>query len=239
MTTFHDTSVEKALSLLGTSRSGLSESEVSVRLPKYGYNELPKEKRAQPLIIFLSQFRNFLIILLIVATAISLFLREFLEAAAMFFIILVSAVLGFVQEFRAERAIEALEKISAPTARVIRNGNTVKIAAREIVPGDLILLEAGDIVPADSRVTESVSLQIDEAALTGESVPSPKVTTVFRPDTPIADQENMAFTGTVVTYGKGRAVVTATGLATEFGKIASSIQTTKEVQTPLQVKFVQ
>jgi Ca2+-transporting ATPase len=111
LTTFHDTSVEKALSLLATSRSGLSESEVSIRLSKYGYNELPKEKRAQPIVLFLSQFRNFLIILLIVATAISLFLKEFLEAAAMLFIILVSAVLGFVQEFRAEKAIEALEKI--------------------------------------------------------------------------------------------------------------------------------
>ncbi len=236
---FHDVSVEKALSLLATSRSGLSESEVSVRLSKYGYNELPKEKKTRPIALFLGQFRNFLIILLIFATLISLFLRDFLEAAAMLSIIFLSAILGFVQEFRASRAIEALEKISAPTATVIRDGIVAKVAARALVPGDIVLLEAGDIVPADSRVIETVSLQIDEAALTGESVPSPKVTVAFNPNTTLADQENMAFMGTVVTYGKGKAVVTATGMVTEFGKIASSIQATKEVQTPLQAKFEQ
>ncbi|MBI2143150.1 cation-translocating P-type ATPase [Candidatus Woesearchaeota archaeon] len=239
MVTFHDVSAEKALSLLASSRIGLSESEVAVRLSKHGFNELPKEKRAQPVVIFLNQFRNFLILLLVFATGTSLFLREFLEAAAMSAIILLSAILGFVQEFRAGRAIEALEKMSSPTARVVRDGRELRIAARELVPGDVILLEAGDIVPADSRVLETVSLQIDEAALTGESVPSPKVTTVFSLDTPIADQENMAFMGTVVTYGKGRAVVTSTGMATEFGKIASSIQATEEVRTPLQAKFEQ
>ncbi len=239
MVTFYDVSAEKALSLLGTSRAGLSGSEVAVRLSKYGCNELQKGKRASPLVLFASQFRNFLILLLVAATAISLFLREFLEAGAMLSIILLSALLGFVQEFRAERAIEALEKIAAPTARAVRNGQVVKVAARELVPGDIVLLEAGDVVPADSRVVESVSLQIDEAALTGESLPSPKVAAVFKPGTTLADQENMAFMGTVVTYGKGRAVVTATGMATEFGRIASSIQATKEVQTPLQAKFEQ
>ncbi len=236
---FHDASVEKALSLLATSRSGLSESEVSVRLSKYGYNELPKEKKTRPIALFLGQFRNFLIILLVFATLISLFLKEYIEAAAMLSIIFLSAILGFVQEFRASRAIEALEKISAPTATVIRDGIVAKVAARKLVLGDIVLLEAGDIVPADSRIIETASLQIDEAALTGESVPSPKVTVVFKPDTTLADQENMAFMGTVVTYGKGKAVVTATGMVTEFGKIASSIQATKEVQTPLQAKFEQ
>ncbi len=236
---FHDVSVEKALSLLDASDAGLSDSEANARLLRYGHNELPKERRTRPVVIFLNQFRNFLIILLIFAAGISLFLKEFLEAAAISSIILLSVILGFVQEFRAGRAIEALEKMSAPTARAIRDGKEMRIAARKLVPGDIILLEAGDIVPADSRVIEAVSLQIDEAALTGESVPSSKVTTVFRPDTPIADQKNMTFMGTVVTYGKGRAVVTSTGMATEFGRIASSIQATKEVQTPLQAKFEQ
>ncbi|MBI2176232.1 cation-translocating P-type ATPase [Candidatus Woesearchaeota archaeon] len=239
MVTFHDVSAEKALSLLATSRAGLSESEVNARLSKYGYNELRKEGRASPVLLFIGQFRNFLILLLVAATAISLFLREFIEAGAMLSIILLSAVLGFVQEFRAERAIEALEKISAPTARVVRNGQAVKVAARELVPGDIILLEAGDVVPADSRVIESVSLQIDESSLTGESLPSAKVTAVFKPETSIADQENMAFMGTVVTYGKGRAVVTSTGMSTEFGRIASSIQATPDTKTPLQAKFEQ
>lgn len=239
MVTFHDVSAEKALSLLGTSRTGLSESEVSVRLSKYGYNELQKGKRASPAVLFIGQFKNFLILLLVAATAISLFLREFLEAGAMLSIILLSAILGFVQEFRAERAIEALEKIAAPTAKVVRNGQVVKVAARELVPGDIVMLEAGDVAPADSRVVESVSLQIDESSLTGESMPSPKVTAMFSHQTSIADQENMAFMGTVVTYGKGRAVVTATGMATEFGRIASSIQATPDVRTPLQAKFEQ
>lgn len=234
---FHDVSVEKALSVLASSPSGLSLSEAAARLSRDGYNELVRGKRAQPVIIFLGQFRNFLIILLMVATAISLFLREFLEASAMLSIIFLSALLGFVQEFRAERAVEALEKISAPTAKVIRDGRELRIPAKELVPGDIILLEAGDIVPADSRVVEAVSLQIDEAALTGESVPSQRVTTSFKAETPVADQKNMAFMGTVVTYGKGRAVVTATGMNTEFGKIASSIQTAKETRTPLQLKF--
>ncbi len=236
---FHDVSVEKALSLLAASEAGLTDSEANARLSKYGHNELPKERRVQPVVIFLNQFKNFLILLLIFAAGISLFLKEFLEAAAISSIILLSVLLGFVQEFRAGRAIEALEKMSAPTARAVRDGREVRIAARKLVPGDIILLEAGDIVPADSRVIETVSLQIDEAALTGESMSSSKVTTVFRPDTPITDQENMAFMGTVVTYGKGRAVVTSTGMATEFGRIASSIQETKEVQTPLQAKFEQ
>ena len=234
---FHDVSVDKALSILATSRNGLSDAEVGTRHSKHGYNELPKEKRTRSIVLFLSQFRNFLILLLMIATAISLFLGEVLEAAAMLSIVILSAILGFVQEFRAERAIEALEKISAPTARSIRGGNAVRLAASELVPGDIVLLEAGDIVPADSRVIETVSLQIDEAALTGESVPSPKVTAAFKLETSIADQENMAFMGTSVTYGKGKAVVTAIGTATEFGKIAYSIQATKEVQTPLQAKF--
>lgn len=227
------------MSLLASSRSGLSDSEIRVRLLKYGFNELPKGKRTTALFIFLSQFRNFLILLLSVAAGVSIFLREFVEAGAMLFIVLLSALLGFVQEFRAEKAMEALEKVSAPTARVIRDGREVKIAARELVPGDVILLEAGDIVPADSRIIEVSNLQIDEAALTGESLPSAKVTSQFKPSTSIADQENMAFMSTVVTYGKGKAVVTATGLNTEFGKIAASIQSTRETKTPLQVKFEQ
>ena len=239
MVTFYDVSAEKALSLLAASRSGLSESEVAVRLSKFGYNELPKERKIQPVILFLNQFKNFLIALLLFATAVSFLLKDFLEAAAMMAVVILSAALGFVQEFRAEKAMEALEKISAPTARVIRDGNEVRVAARELVPGDIILLEAGDIVPADSRIIEAVSLQVDEAALTGESLPSAKVTTPFKPSTPIDDQENMAFMGTVVTYGKGSAVVSATGMGTEFGKIASSIQSARESKTPLQLKCEQ
>ncbi len=239
LATFHDVSSERALSLLSTSRTGLSQSEVNVRLSKYGYNELKKEKRARPIVIFLNQFRNFLIILLVFASGISFFLGDIVEAVAMLSVILLAAVLGFVQEYRAERAIEALERISAPTARVVREGREMRIPSKELVPGDIILLEAGDIVPADSRLLDVVSLQVDEASLTGESVPAAKVLETLKPSISITEQDNMAFMGTVVTYGKGKGVVTATGMATEFGKIASSIESTKEVRTPLQIKFEQ
>jgi len=239
MVTFHDISAEKALSVLSSSKAGLSQAEASARLPKYGYNELNKERRSRPFIMFLNQFKNFLIILLLVASGISFFLGDVVEAIAMLSVIFLSAILGFVQEFRAEKAIEALEKEAAPTAKVIREGHASKIASRELVPGDIILLEAGDIVPADARLLDAVSLQVDEASLTGESVPSNKVTETLKPGISITEQDNMAFMGTVITYGKGRAVIVYTGMNTEFGRIASSIASTPEARTPLQVKFEQ
>ena len=229
----------EAMKLLGASQKGLSAAEAKKRLEESGYNELQKGKKASTIILFLRQFTDFLILLLIFATIISLALGEVIDAIAMFSIVFLSALLGFTQEYKAEKAIEALEKISAPTARIIRNGKEMKIAARLIVPGDLLLLESGDIVPADSRIIEESSLQIDEASLTGESVPSKKFTQQLRKETSISDQENMAFMGTVVTYGKGKAVITGTGMSTEFGKIAESLKATKETKTPLQLKFEQ
>jgi len=222
-----------------SSEKGLSSEKAKDRLEKYGYNELQKEKRITAFVIFINQFRNALILLLIFAGLLSLFLGEKIESIAIFAIVLLNAVLGFIQEYKAEKAIEALEKISAPTAKVMRNGKEMKIPAKEVVPGDILLLEAGDILAADSRIIEVSNLQIDESSLTGESVPSKKVTEPFKEGTSVADQENMAFMGTVVTYGKGKSIVTSTGMKTEFGKIATSIQTTKEVQTPLQIKFAQ
>jgi len=222
---------------LQSSEKGLTEKEAKQRLEKHGYNELQKEKRIGALTIFISQFKNALILLLIFAGFLSLFLGERIESIAIFAIVFLNAILGFIQEYKAEKAIEALEKISAPIAKIVRDGKEQKIPAREVVPGDILLLEAGDIVPADSRLSEVSSLQIDEASLTGESIPSKKVTEPFKLGTSVADQENMAFMSTVVTYGKGKSVVTNTGMRTEFGKIATSLQTTKEVQTPLQVKF--
>src|SRR3989338_3372024 len=237
LATFYDISIERAFTLLAASKTGLSDAEAASRISRYGYNELPQVGGPGIFSLFVSQFRNFLIILLLFAVGLSVFLGEFIEAGAMLSIVLLSALLGFVQEFRAERAMEALERISAPTARVVRSGRELKIAARELVPGDVLVLEAGDIVPSDSRMFESFSMQIDEAALTGESLPSLKVTVPFKRGTTLADQENMAFMGTVVTYGKGRAVVTATGRRTEFGRIASSLALDVESKTPLQVSF--
>ncbi len=228
---------KEVFELLGVSDTGLNDIEVKRRLNEYGYNELKKEKKINTFMIFISQFKNALILLLIFAGVLSLFLGEVVESIAIFSIILLNTLLGFFQEYRAEKAIEALKKISAPTARVIRNGQEQKIPAKEVVPGDILLLEAGDIVSADSRIIEESSLQIDEASLTGESVPSEKSIGIIKEGTPIADQENMAFMGSVVTYGKGKSIVTNIGMKTEFGKIASSLQSTEEVGTPLQIKF--
>lgn len=230
---------KEALKLLNTSEKGLTEREAKKRLREFGYNELQKGKRISALTIFINQFKNALLLLLIFAGVLSLFLGEKVESIAIFGILLLNAILGFIQEYKAEKAIEALKNISAPTANVLRDGKEQKIPAREVVPGDILLLEAGDIVPADSRLIELSSLQIDEASLTGESVPSKKLTEPFKIGTSVGDQENMAFMSTIVTYGKGKSMVTNTGMKTEIGKIATSIQTTKEVQTPLQKKFAQ
>ncbi len=228
---------EEVLTLLKTSEQGLSSAEAQQRLSEAGYNELATEKSTPAIVIFLRQFKDFLIILLLVATVISILLGEYVDAVAMFAIVILSALLGFQQEYKAEKALEALKKISAPYGCVIRDGVQQKIHVREIVPGDMLVLDAGEIIPADARILEATSLAIDEAALTGESVPSAKITTPLARGFSVADLKNMAFMGTIVTYGKGKAVVTQTGMHTELGKIATSIQTTKETQTPLQLKF--
>jgi Ca2+-transporting ATPase len=237
MTDYYSQKIPEVIKSLNTSEDGLTKEEAAKRLEEYGYNELEKGKKLNALTIFISQFKNALILLLVFAGFLSLFLGENIEAIAIFAIVLLNAILGFIQEYRAEKAMEALEKLSTPFARVIRNGKEQKIPSRGLVPGDVILLEAGDIIPADGRLVSISSLQVDEAALTGESVPSKKVIEEFKEGTPVADQENMIFMGTAATYGKGKAVITNTGMKTQFGKIATSLQTTKEVLTPLQRKF--
>jgi len=239
MVDYYNLNTSEAIKSLKGSEKGLTKKEAEKRLEEFGFNELQKEKGPTALNIFIDQFKNALLLLLIFAGVLSLFLGEKIESIAIFGILLLNAILGFIQEYKAEKAIEALEKISAPTAKVLRDGKEQKIPAKDVVPGDILLLEAGDIVAADSRLIEVSSLHIDEASLTGESVPSEKVTSIFKPDTSVADQENMAFMGTIVTYGKGISIVTNTGMKTEFGKIARSLQATKEAQTPLQKKFAQ
>lgn len=237
MVDFYNLQVADVFKALNSSENGLTSAEAKQRLLDYSRNVLPREKRVTALNIFFNQFKNALLVLLVFAGSISLFLGERLEAGVIFGILLLDAVLGFVQEYRAEKAVEALEKLAAPTAKVLRDSKEEKIPASELVPGDVILLEAGDIVPADSRIFEVFSLQIDEASLTGESVPSKKICSPYKLGTSIADQENMAFMNTIVTYGKGKCIVTGTGAKTEIGKIASSIQTTEEMPSPLQTKF--
>jgi len=232
---WHTVSVEGVLERLKSSLSGLSSREAAQRIILYGANELQASGHASPWGILFGQFKNVLIIILLVATAVSVFLGHGLEAAAIAFIVLFAVLLGFIQEYRAERAIEALREMTAPTATIVRNGIESEIPARDLVPGDLILLITGDKVPADARLIEAVNLQIEEAALTGESIPVEKQTSALcNKRLAIGDQNNMAFTGTVVTYGRGRAVVVATGSFTEFGKIAGMLEAVERGKTPLQ-----
>ncbi len=239
MTPIHALSAEDALKALKSDRQGLTKKEAKQRLEQYGENRLEKGGQVSVLSIFLSQFKGPLMLLLVLAGALSLFLGEALEAAAIFVILLLNALLGFHQEYRAERAIEALQKISAPEARVRRDASVMRIPASELVPGDILLLEEGDIVAADARIIQCAALRIDESSLTGESEPSDKNGRDAEEKTPVTGQTGMAFSGTVVTRGKAVAIVAATGMATELGKIAQSLEKSPTPPTPLERKFGQ
>lgn len=220
---------------LESAPSGLTNAEAARRLAQYGPNELQAVQRTSPWALLIEQFKNVLIVILLVATVLSAFLGHGVEALAIAVIALFAVLLGFVQEYRAERAIEALRRMAAPTARVLRDGRDIEVPARDLVPGDVVLLRAGDRVPADLRLMESVNLQIEEASLTGESVPVSKHSAPLdNPELAPSDRKNMAYAGTAVTYGRGRAMVVATGMNTEFGKIAQMLQTVKTGKTPLQ-----
>ena len=234
---WHSQTIEAIAQKLSTHlEQGLTAEEAARRLAAHGPNELQAARRISPWEILIEQFKNVLIIILLIATVISAFVGESpVEAIAIAIIVLFAVVLGFVQEYRAERAIEALRQLAAPTATVIRNDEELEIAARELVPGDVTLLRAGDKVPADVRLVESFNLQIEESALTGESVPVEKhAAPLPNDDLGVADRKNMAYAGTAATYGRGRAVVVATGMQTEFGKIAQMLQAVETGKTPLQ-----
>ncbi len=231
---WHSLPIEKVFELLGSSPEGLSEEEARRRLEKYGPNVIEEEKRTSPLRLFIDQFINPLILLLLAATALSLAIGEVLDAATIIAIVVASTVLGFFQEYRAEKAVEALKKMTAPTARVIREGSEKTIPAAEVVPGDMLVLSAGDRVAADARVFDAVNLKVDESMLTGESVTVEKFPGVLPPETPLAERSNMVFYGTVVTYGKGLAVAVATGMDTQLGRIARSLQEVEKEKTPLE-----
>jgi P-type Ca2+ transporter type 2C len=237
-TPWHMLTVEDSFERLKSTPSGLTNPEAARRLAAFGPNELQAAGRVSPWAILLEQFKNVLIIILLLATALSAFLGHGVEAIAITVIVLFAVVLGFVQEYRAERAIEALREMAAPAATVIREGRERRVPARELVPGDLILLATGDKVPADVRLIEAVNLQTVEAALTGESAPVEKHTRPLEDERlPTGDRKNMAYAGTAVTYGRGRAVVVATGMATEFGKIARMLEAVETSKTPLQVNL--
>ncbi len=215
--------------------TGLSKQEAHRRLVEHGPNELQAAHRISPWALLLEQFKNVLIIILLVAAVLSAFLGHGVEAIAIAVIVLFAVLLGFVQEYRAERAIDALRQMAAPTASVLRDGLETNIPACDLVPGDIIFLRAGDKIPADARLIEAVNLQIEEAALTGESVPVEKhIAPLDDPEPALGDRRNIAYAGTAATYGRGRAVVVATGMNTEFGKIAQMLRTVEIGRTPLQ-----
>ena len=229
---------EAVLKELDTSAQGLRREEAARRLETYGPNTLKEEKKISPWQILFGQFKNFLIILLIAATVISLFLGETLDAIVIFAIVIASALLGFYQEFRAEKAMEALKAMSSPTAAVLRDGEEIDIPSADVVPGDIMLLTAGDRMPADGRLIEAINTRIDEASLTGESTAvSKNAQTVYAEDTPLGDRKNLVFATTIMTYGRARAVVTGTGMETEIGRIAKMLHDVEEEPSPLAVKM--
>jgi Ca2+-transporting ATPase len=235
---WHARPIAEVLKELEATPEGLSREEAARRLERYGPNTLKEEKGISPWEIFIGQFKNFLIILLLIATGLSLLLGETLDAIVIFAIVVASAGLGFYQEYRAEKALQALKAMASPTASVLRDGEEVEIPSAEAVPGDIMLLTAGDRMPADGRLLEAINVRVDEASLTGESTAVGKDTQAVLPeDTPIGDRKNLVFAATVMTYGRGRAVVTATGMETEFGRIAKMLQEVEEEPSPLAVKM--
>ncbi|HZY42681.1 MAG TPA: HAD-IC family P-type ATPase, partial [Anaerolineae bacterium] len=238
-TPWHSQPIDKVLSDLDTQlEHGLSESEAAARLQTHGPNELRERPRPPWWKMVVDQLNSFVVILLIVASVISALLGDTIEAVVIMSIVVLNAVLGVVQEGRAEQALAALKKMAAPEAEIIREGHRRRVPARDLVVGDVVLLEAGNFVPADLRLIESVNLRIDESSLTGESVAVEKqAATVLNPDIPLGDRKNAAYMSTTVTYGRGTGVVTGTGMQTQIGLIAELIQSFEEEPTPLQNKL--
>ena len=235
MPNWHSMKADQVLRELNTDpHQGLSEEEVRKRLEKYGANELKKEEKTSPFTLFINQFKNILILILLIAIVLSALVGEVVDAAIIGVIVVFCAVLGFIQEYRAERALEALKKMLTPTITVLRGGKEEGVPSKDLVPGDILLLEAGDKIPADARLVENHSLRCDEAPLTGESVPVSKDIKPLPEEVRVNDRRNMVLTGTTVTFGRGRAVVTSTGMNTEFGKIAEEVTSVETEKTPLE-----
>jgi len=243
---------EEVLGALQSDPRGLVDEEARSRLDKFGYNELIGRKRASALQIFSAQFKNLFVIMLLIATTVSVLIgwyemqaavgpraviETFVDAVAIGAIVVFNAVVGFVQEYRSERAMEAMEKLTAPRARVLRNGKDRMIAAREVVPGDILVFETGDRTAADGRLLKVIDMSVDESVLTGESTPVGKSTGALSVETAVAERKNMVFMGTYVTYGRGSAVATSTGMDTQFGKIAEMMQTVEKEEIPLKLKL--
>ena len=243
-------SSKEVLQELGVSAAGLSTQEAQARLEKYGPNKLKEAPKPTLVQRFLAQLKDPMLIILMIAAAVSALTgmlsgeNEWAEVIIIIAVVLLNAILGVIQESKAEAAIEALQTMTAATCKVLRDGKLVVLHSDELVPGDVVILEAGDAVPADGRIIENASLKIEEAALTGESVPVNKLIdalnlTAGKDDVPLGDRKNMCYMGSTVVYGRGKAVITETGMATEMGKIAGALAAAEEEQTPLQKKLDQ
>lgn len=242
---YYSLEAQQVLEALGSSRKGLASDEAALRLDKYGPNELKHEKKATAVGIFLGQFKSILIVILLLSAAVSGYVDVYIESELpvdsyiILIIVFMNAVIGFIQEYRAEKAVEALKKMVSPKSEVIRDGMEKQISSSEIVPGDLLIIDEGTRVPADGRLIEVAGLQVDEAPLTGESVPVEKILSRLAEETSVPDRTNMVFMGTSATFGHGQAVVTETGMGTEFGKIAGSLQAVEEEESPLRRRVEQ
>ncbi|WP_232698224.1 calcium-translocating P-type ATPase, PMCA-type [Brevibacillus daliensis] len=243
---WHNKSTDEVVEKLSTRvDTGLSSEQINERIKQYGENKLKAKKKKTNLQRFIEQFKDAMVLILIFAAAISFIVAlnghdksEFLEPAIILLIVILNATMGVVQESKAEKALDALQNMSAPHARVLRNGREEVIEATQVVPGDIIFLEAGDFVPADARILQSASLKSEESALTGESVPVEKnADTEIAEDAPLGDRVNMVYSGSSISYGRAKAVVTTTGMNTEMGKIAKLLDNEKNTQTPLQLKL--
>lgn len=241
---YYNQTIQEVEKELNTSiQNGLTKEEVQSRLSKYGYNEFEQKKHKSLLVKFLEQFKSFMIIVLLVAAAISgiigyLHGEGFTDAIIILAIVIINAIIGVIQEAKAEQSLEALEKMASPHCKVLRNGQIEVIESGQLVPGDIVELETGDVIPADLRLVEAINLKIQDAALTGESVPEEKFTEVIsQKEVPLGDRDNLGFSSSIVTYGRGKGIVIATGMQTEVGKIASLIQSVPDTKTPMQEKL--
>ena len=238
MEKYFSKTTEEALNYLKVSKEGLSTRQAKENLSTYGFNELNQKKNKSVVQVFFSQFKDLLIFILIAAGIISMLSDNVESTIVIFSVIILNAVLGTIQHFKAEQSLDSLKALSAPCAKVIRDGKKIEIQSRDVVPGDILALEAGDLITADGRVIESYSLQVNESSLTGESLSVDKITDkIDSEEVALGDQKNMVFSGSIVTYGRALVVVTNTGMKTEIGKIATLMEETQEKKTPLQVSL--
>ena len=228
---------DEVLKEFKTGSDGLSTKQAEENLAKYGKNALVEGKKKTAFQVFLEQFKDLMVIILIIAAVISAFTGDLESTLVIIAVLILNAILGTVQHVKAEKSLESLKSLSSPSAKVLRNGEKIEIDSKDVVPGDIMLLEAGDMVTADGRILDNYSLQVNESSLTGESTNIDKADVDFDHEIPLGDRLNMVYSSSLVTYGRANVLVTGTGMNTEIGKIASLMNETKERRTPLQVSL--